>query len=105
MSQSCWHRGLDDKDEVIRRIYLPVSSHRLLVGTPFSHPPHVSVDLVNKASARCSYEFFIASTPLSVQSSLVRGIGHWSGLLSQTELDQVAAELDTELGQSSDNIG
>jgi hypothetical protein len=90
-------KPLDDKDEKIRRIYLPVSSHRVVVGTPHSTLPDISAQIVNKASARCSYEFFVSAVSFPANSSLVRGIGQWSGLMSQRELAQLTRELESDV--------
>lgn len=97
-------KPLDDKDESIRCIYLPVSTYVLAVGTPDRTPPDVNPHLVNKASARCSSDFFISSTELPLTSSLIRSAGQWSGLMSASELEDLAKSLEAELPGLADQM-
>jgi hypothetical protein len=48
---------LDDGDDRIQRIYLPLALDRILVGTPYKKSPKVDAVVLNKAIVRCSYDF------------------------------------------------
>ena len=73
-------KPVHDHNDDIQRVLLPISSNRLLVGTP--HSSHFGIDLqvVNKAVVRCSYEFFVSPVALPASSVLPASIGEWSGI-------------------------
>ena len=86
-------KPLDDEADSIHRIYLPLASDCLLIGTPFKSCPVVDVRLLNKAIARCSYEFFVSAQALPDQSPLVKKLGKWSGILGAEEVQSLMKEL------------
>ena len=88
-------KPLDDGDETCR-IFLPVSANRVLVGTPHRARPKVDLSRLNRAVARCSYEFFVSSVELGLDSSLPSSIGKWSGILAEDELRAICDRLGLE---------
>ena len=88
-------KPLDDGDETCR-IFLPVSANRVLVGTPHRARPKVDLSRLNRAVARCSYEFFVSSVELGLDSSLPSSIGKWSGILAEDELRAICDKLGLE---------
>ena len=89
------HRTLRPVDDVdaVRRVYLPVSKDRILVGTPYQASPRLEPRSLNKAIARCSYEYFVSGVELKQDSSLPKSIGWWSGILSPSELTTIGDQV------------
>ena len=85
-------KPLDEAGETTR-IFLPVSAERVLIGTPYRSRPKLDPHLLNKAVARCSYEFFISSVELRSESSLPSSIGKWTGILTEDELRAISVEV------------
>ncbi|HYX71792.1 MAG TPA: DUF4238 domain-containing protein [Nitrososphaera sp.] len=83
-------KSLNDKDDEIRNIFLPISSNRVIVGTPLSYPK-INFD-INEVIAKCSREFFISSTRSSEMDSLHLKIGEESEVISKEELEQIVSE-------------
>lgn len=79
-------RPIDLDATELQRIYLPISSDAVLVGTRTSKKPVVDFARLNKAAARCSCEFFVSSRQLSMDSHLIRGLGLWAGVLNDSEV-------------------
>lgn len=86
------YKPVDDPDDEIVRIFLPISADHVVVGTPSALCPDVDVPRLNKATARCSYEYFVSSAELPPECSLPSSIGLWSGVLSQAELWSIIDE-------------
>jgi hypothetical protein len=89
-------KPLSDEDDELRRVFLPISHDRILVGTPIRSDPQLDLGLLNRASSRCSYEFFVSATRLRSDSPLLKTIGDWSGVLNDQELNALMNELKTE---------
>lgn len=89
-------KPLDDKGDDIRRILLPISSDRLLVGTMSGACPELDFHLVTKAVTRCSYDCFISPYKLPTGSPLVKSIGEWSALIDSNELSSTLDEFVKE---------
>lgn len=79
-------KPLDEGSDDVRRIYLPLSTSRVLVGTPHNQQPLIDFALLNKAITRCSHEFFVASSALPQDSALIKGLGKWSGIFNEKEI-------------------
>jgi hypothetical protein len=90
-------KPLDSADDDLVRVYFPLSSNQLLVGTSTRQVPEVDVGLVNKAAARCSFEYFVCSANLPPESMLSRGLGLWSGLLSRGEIEALLNEVEGDM--------
>jgi len=85
-------KPVDEQGDDVRRIFLPVSSDRLLVGTPYSACPEPDLPLLNTAITRCSFEFFAGPVSLPTDSPLLASIGQWSGVLSDSELRSIVSD-------------
>lgn len=94
-------KPIDDKGDKVVSIYLPLSSHQILVGTSFSSLPQIDYKTLNKATVKCSYEFFICSESSTDKASLAPSIGAWSGILSKKELEQIASEIIHDIDKTS----
>jgi hypothetical protein len=90
-------RPFDDMGETIVNIYLPLSSQKLLVGTSFSDASHVDFAAINKATAKCSYEYFVCSELLPTNDRLPSFIGDWAGILTQREMERLLTEIIDDL--------
>ena len=86
-----------EKIEETQRIYLPLCSKTLLVGVRGSGRPDINWSLINKASARCSYEFFISSREIPAGSHLIKSLGVWSGLLDEKAFHHLLNDVTREL--------
>jgi len=82
-----------------RTVYLPISSHQLLVGTLEPNDHVVSPDKINKSVAKCSYEQFIASESSEEFSGLIQSIGSNAALASEAELDAEIDEIRKNLAE------
>jgi hypothetical protein len=83
-------KSLNEKDDEIRNIFLPISSTQIIVGTPLSRP-HINFD-INDVIAKCSREFFISSNRSSEMDLLHSKIGEKSEVISKEELEQIVRE-------------
>lgn len=86
----------DVSDDLVR-VYLPLSSRRILVGSRSAIPPVVNVKEVNRAVCRCSSEFVVSSTPFPAGSPLTKGIGDWSGLMDPGQMERIIGEILRDL--------
>ena len=89
-------KTLTDQADDVKRVILPVSSDRVLIGTLDSSCPEAEEHLLNQAFARCSHECFVSSVPNPLGSDLVNSIGEWSGVLSPDEVRRIIDDLKTE---------
>lgn len=83
-------KSLNDKDDEILNIFLPISNDRVIVGTPLPHP-QINFD-INDVVAKCSREFFISSIRSSEMDALRLKIGKESEVISKEELEQIVRE-------------
>lgn len=82
-------RPLNDKQDSIQRVYLPISSVRLLIGCSQEVPQEPDVNFINAAAARCSREFFIGKERSDDWSALQQTIGENADLFNRDEIDQM----------------
>jgi len=82
-------RPLNDKQDSIKRVYLPISSDRLLIGCSLEVPQEPDGTFINAAAARCSREFFIGKERSDDWTALQQRIGENSDLFSKNEIDQM----------------
>jgi len=94
------YKPLNDKGDKLVNIYLPLSSCKLLLGTAYSAHPLVDVGQINKATAKCSYEYFISADAGTNNDGLMASIGEWAGILTSEEREQLLKEIfeDLDLG-------
>ncbi|MBI2472165.1 MAG: DUF4238 domain-containing protein [Planctomycetes bacterium] len=81
-----------DEAEQIKNIFLPLSSHCMLVGVSSSES-QFNFDVVNEAIARCSQEYFVCSSYSDEFLRFHAIIGEDSAILSNDELEQIVYEL------------
>jgi hypothetical protein len=80
-----------ERDDLLKNIYLPISSRRILWGTLDDLIPNLNDLDLN--IARCSMEFFIASSKNERFNYIQREIGQNSHILAEEEIDQILDEL------------
>jgi hypothetical protein len=90
-------KPLNDKGDRILNVFFPVSTNKLLVGTKHSHASAVDFGKVNEAMAKCSYEYFVASTTNPETARLASCIGEWSGVLTQQEMETILMDIIADL--------
>lgn len=95
-------KPLDDGDDQVQRIFLPLAPDRILAGTPYKKSPRVDPAVLNKAIVRCSYEFFVSANQLPPTSALPASIGKRAGVLSEAELQKILREIKSEWSAASD---
>jgi Protein of unknown function (DUF4238) len=76
----CFFENQDDEffpfdNGIVKNIYMPISSQKLLVGFKGSHPPQVNFDQINHQNARCCYNSFVCSEKSDEIQALVSLIG------------------------------
>lgn len=84
---------LDDKNDQIRNIYLPISSSRILIGTSSSDIPRIDPTFINQAIVRRSMEYFVCSELSPHYDELRLSIGEHAGIVSKEELQELASQL------------
>lgn len=93
-------RAINDKDEQILNVFLPISSDRILVGVP-SSMPQFSFDVINEAIAKCSQEYFVCSASSENFLKLHTLIGKDASILSNNELEQIVDGLIHDMRRGS----
>ena len=89
------YRAFLDKDDRINKVFVPVSSTRVVVGTRGRWaliPPDLCTHV-----ARCSMEHFIAAHNSVTNEPLKEQIGEAASLLTTAEMQAIASELMTDL--------
>jgi len=86
-------KSLNEKNDEIRNIYLPMMSNRMLVGTALSSAPRVDFRLIEEATVKCSREFFVCSESSQDRTRLLRLIGTESEIVTENDLDKIMSEL------------
>lgn len=86
-------KPLNDKGDRILNVFLPISTNKLLVGTKHSNGTAVDFGSVNEAMAKCSYEYFVASTTNPENGRLASCIGEWGGVLTQQEMETILMDI------------
>ncbi len=81
---------IDQKDDELRNVFLPISKDRVVIGTSSCDVPHPNFNEINLATARCSKEYFVASE-LSPQLDGFGGLlAQDAELMTKEELDHIA---------------
>ena len=86
-------KSITVNNEKINNVFLPISNTKLLIGTSLNIIPQVEVNIINKATARCSREFFIYSRYSQNINSLVPLIGKESDIVSKEEIKSIVTEI------------
>ncbi len=76
----CFFKSQDDKfssfdNDLVKNIYMPISSEKLLVGFKGSLSPEINFDQINYENARCCYNSFVCSEESDKIQILVNLIG------------------------------
>ncbi len=89
-------KSLGGTEDEIERVYLPISSDRMIVGTPLSDTPRVDFVAINEAVTKCSRDFFVCSTPSPEMARLASMLGQESDMITKEEMEKVITEVTTE---------
>lgn len=84
---------INEKHDEIKRIFLPISSNRMLIGTWLSYLPQFDFNFINQVTAKCSREFFICSEHSADKNHLISYIGKESTMVSRDEMEWLLKEL------------
>lgn len=87
-------KSLDDKEDELRAVYLPISSTKLVVGSPSRSIPRVDCTVINENSAKCSRDYFVCQS--SEMLVLLPLLGTESEVLSREEIKQLVMEVILE---------
>ncbi len=80
---------LNMKGDVIRNIYLPISSNKLLIGTKEENMPNIDVEQFNINYVKICRECFICHAPSDEMSFLAGELGKNSELFNKEEFEQM----------------
>ena len=94
-------KPIDDKGDKIVNIFLPIASNKVLIGTSFSASAKVDIKTLNKAIAKCSYEYFLCSESSPDKVALAATIGMWAGILNKKEMEQLLGEIIHDIQRGS----
>jgi hypothetical protein len=86
-------KSLNEKDDEIRNIYLPIMSNRILIGTAFSSTREVDFRPIEEAIVKCSREFFVCSESSRDRANLLPLIGTAAEIATENDLDQMMNEV------------
>jgi hypothetical protein len=98
-------KSIDDNNDEIINIFLPISKNQLLIGTKFRYLPVFDIKTINKALSSCSVDVYISSENSPEISKLTKIIGQWANLISENELGNYVKQmfLDFERKDSLSN--
>lgn len=89
------YKSLDSKDE-LKNIFLPISSHQMLVGTLSNSAPRINFRSLRKEYVKRSREHFICSKPSKEMDLLASSIGEEAEIISKAELEKIVKEIITK---------
>jgi Protein of unknown function (DUF4238) len=84
------YRSLDDKEDEIRNIFLPISSNKILLGTSSNRKPKINFKHFRRIYAEHSREYFVCSKNSREMKSLSFYLGNKAEMLTKEEKKQVA---------------
>ena len=93
-------KPFDDKGDKIVNVYFPLASRKLILGTSHSAAFAVDVGDLNKATSKCSYEYFVCSELSPANDALSHSIGDWAGILTKREMEQLLNEILADLDRA-----
>ncbi len=89
-------KSLNDKEDELRNVYLPISSDTLVLGTTSSSMPYVDSKRINENSAKCSRDFFVCQEASREMSDLQALLSSQAEILSKQEIVSLLAEVIIE---------
>ena len=88
--------SLNNKDDKLKSVYLPISSDTLIVGTSLSSPLIIDFKRLNEKFAKGSRDFFICRESTSEIVTLHASLGAEAEILSKAEIIQIVKEVIEE---------
>jgi hypothetical protein len=79
-------KSLGGTEDEILKVYLPISSHCVVVGTALTEAPQVAARILNEAFAKCSREYFVCSARSSEALRLATLLSSQSDMITRDEL-------------------
>jgi len=86
-------KSINDKNDKIANIFLPISSDRMLIGRAISSAPQVDSKAINEVIAKSSREYFVCSERSEEIASLLALIATDSELISKEDIEQIVKGL------------
>lgn len=87
------YKSLGGTEDAIERIYLPIASDCVVVGSLRDEVPEISVKELNKASVRVSRDYFISSVGSGDMNCLSDLLGTESQMATKNELEEIVSEV------------
>jgi hypothetical protein len=89
-------KSLGGTEDVIKNVYLPISSDCMVIGTSLSKAPQIDFTAINEAAAKCSRDYFVCSTSSPDMVRLASMLGKEAQMITQEEMEHAITELITE---------
>lgn len=89
-------KSLGGTEDKIKKVYLPISSDRMVVGTTKSELPQIDFTAINEAIAKCSRDYFVCSMSSPDMAHLASLLGEESQMFSQEEMEKVVTDVIEE---------
>jgi hypothetical protein len=89
-------KSLGGKSEEIQKVYLPISTDRMLVGSQLTTAPEIDFKVINEAVAKCSRDYFVCSAPSPDMLHLAAVIGEESEMITREEMEETILQLIAE---------
>jgi hypothetical protein len=94
-------KSVDDKGDVIKNVFLPISSTQILIGAALHQVPQIQIGILNEAIAKSSQEYFVSSESSADLSALVDLIGEESAILTKSELEEILRDIINNIDSGS----
>ena len=91
-------KSVNDENDQVVRIYLPISSRRLLIGASAKPESMIGAEDFNQVAAQHSYELFVACECSPDLVDLSRQIGALAYLLTNEELEGLTQDAFAHVG-------
>jgi Protein of unknown function (DUF4238) len=87
------YKSLDDREDEIKNIFLPISSNKILVETSSNHKPKINFKHFRRFYAEHSREYFVCSKSSKEMQELSSSLGKKAKMLTEEEMEQIIESL------------
>jgi hypothetical protein len=87
------YKSLDNREDEIKNIFLPISSNKILVGTSSNHKPKINFKHLRRFYAEHSREYFVCSKSSKEMQELSSSLGKKAKMLTEEEMEQIIESL------------
>ena len=88
--------SLNDKEDELSTVYLPISSNTMVLGSNSIRLPQVDFNAINETSAKISRYFFLCRESSSKMHRLLTVLGTEAEILSNNEIGNIVREIILE---------